>query len=327
MTGTPPDRDNDRAIVPTDDVEVLVSAARPIQPVRRRIPGSDLRPQAEARQAVVEEIDRRTVAIEERWADAPAVVRLMKHVHVPKLAELTRWKLQLDCGCITESFTARDELPHERQVWGAWSKLNAGERECFVHGDHGIEHHRKIVSWGELLDDLPPDPVRRPMNQDYWTPELWKKVRRRHPRAVWKVTLSCGHTDKARVAELDWTPNDGHTRREIPEDEFAAVLRRIEEMRRSPLGGNFDYLERSLLDGEPEPQVEAGCITCCYMQRIVAYQSMGPLPRANQEPPQPDPREALQRRLDAAEREAARLRQELADLGQQATTDERHDDG
>ena len=82
-----------------------MSAAPPKQPVRRRIPGGDLRPQAEARQAVVEEIDRRTVAIEERWADAPVLVSVMKDIHVPKLAELTRWKIQLDCGCITEAFT------------------------------------------------------------------------------------------------------------------------------------------------------------------------------------------------------------------------------
>jgi hypothetical protein len=304
-----------------------MSAAPPKQAVRRRIPGGDLRPQAEARQAVVEEIDRRTVAIEERWADAPVLVRLMKDIHVPKLAELTRWKIQLDCGCITEAFTARDKLPHKGQVWGAWSELNPGERECFVHGDHDIEHHRKIVSWGKRLDDLPPDPVRRPKDRDYWTPELWKKVRRRHPQAVWEVALSCGHTDKARVDDLDWTPKDGHTRREIPEDEFAEVLGRIEEMRRSPMGGNFDFLERSLRDGEPEPQVEEGCTTCCYVQRIVAYQSLGPLLRAKQEPPQPDPKEALQHRLDVAEREAARLRQELADLGHQATAAENDDDG
>lgn len=317
MTGTPAPRhgDNDRAIEASDDVEVLISADPPVQPVRRRISGGSLRSQAEARQAVVEEIDRRTVAIEERWADAPAI-GLLKDILVPKLAELTRWKLQLDCGCITEAFTARNKLPHESQVRGAWSSLNAGERECFVHGDHDIEHHRRIVSWGKRLDDLPPDPVQRPKDRDYWTPELSAKVRCRHPRAVWKVTLSCGHTNEARVDDLDWTPNDGHTRREIPEDEFAEVLGRIEEMRRSPVGGNFDFLERSLRDGKPEPQVEEGCITCCYVQRIVAYQSMGPLLRANQEPPQPDPKAALQRRLDAAEHEAARLRQELTDLGQ-----------
>jgi hypothetical protein len=244
----------------------------------------------------------------------------------PGAEEFYRWRVQLECGCITEVLTSGSEkLPTERQgydpVHTAW--LPAGQVLC-LHDEAPPAPYRSIVEWGERREvSLPADPVEPP---DWAEPETWAVIRHDEPRtsAFWTVTLSCGHHTEVIAPDLQWKPTDGPER---------ASPKRLRDMSASfeefwasdPDGQNErerEHTRRMLAEGWPRPRPEHVCHTCSWAQWIVAYQRVGWLVPRKPEPQQPKARSrgSLQRRLRQAEAEAQQLREQLAGLDEESVS-------
>ncbi|MGR3937065.1 hypothetical protein [Streptomyces sp. BRA346] len=230
-----------------------------------------------------------------------------------------RWRVQLECGCITEVMThGSEKLPGEQRWCDVIHKAlrPAGQMLC-PHED-SPSPYRDIVEWGERSEvSFPADPVEPP---DWTDAKTWAAIRHEEPHtsAFWMVTLSCGHCAEVIAPNLGWKPADGPERassKRLPEmkasfEEYWASHPDDEDERERK------HTSRMLAEGWPCPAPEQLCHTCTFAQWIVAYQRVGWLvPRKSEpNPPKSPSRAILQRRLRQAETEAKQLREQLAEL-------------
>jgi len=285
---------------------------------RRRLPGRT-RPRDEVLSEYREHIDRVRSRIDELYGAYSPIGELLRHVHARDPEETYRWRVQLDCGCVHEVLTDGDgRLPVDVR-WLDWSRdpLPAGQYICWHEGEEEVTPHREIVEWGRRQDDLPADGEEPPDYLNDLSAKEWAKMRRDQPRARWSVTLSCGHVGAATVKDLEWKPADGPVRREVGAEELAEELARIEDAAEVVGSEVAEYAKRWWGDGCPEPGTETMCFTCPRARRIVAYQRVGwlapPLVQ-HSSPKKSTSRASVQRRLREAERQAAELREQLAQL-------------
>jgi hypothetical protein len=242
-------------------------------------------------------------------------------MHAPGPEKVFRWRIELDCGCIHEVLTSgRERLPVDAR-WRDWrpadGRLPAGQFVCWHEGASHRGPYRAITEWGDRKDDRPPDPVEPPERWADLGPEFWARFRRDRPRAVWSVTLSCGHTTTVTVDDLAWKPADGPVRREVTPDELAKEFARLDEGGAQGVDNKLvEHAKRWWADGCPEPGIEAACHTCTVARQIVAYQPVGWLAQPKQKPKvaRPPSRETVKRQLREAERQVAALQEQLARL-------------
>jgi hypothetical protein len=249
--------------------------------------------------------------------------------------QVFRWLIELDCGCVTDAVTAghaaahvkMDELLPSNCVFerflgssesGAstdnvllfsygvsWKYSNwvKGFTWCAGHG-HDVPV-RDIVEWLERKD-----------HPGFRSKDTGREV---GPYASWTVKLSCGHYGYSAISELAWRPEQGYAKR----PDFVAKIRQKlesddldEETRQA--------LERMLQTDSTEPRSREGCPTCAYTRPVVGCRPVGPLAKPKpapktKEPPKPPSRRTLTRRLNAAEADVARLREQLAHAEQEAS--------
>ncbi|WP_236244215.1 hypothetical protein [Streptomyces sp. CC210A] len=233
-----------------------------------------------------------------------------------------RWRVQLECDCVTEILTPGNEvLPVEQQWYDPvhQAPLPAGQVLC-SHDNSPPAPYRDIAEWGERREvNFPADAVEPP---DWMDAETWAVIRHDEPHtsAFWSVTLACGHVTEVIAPDLEWKPADGSQRAR------AKSLRKMkadfEELWASDPDAQAErereHTRRMLADGWPSPRPEHLCYTCSWAQWIVAYQRVGWLvprkPEPEQKRPRPPSRKGLERRLFQAEAEAEHLRKRLAEL-------------
>lgn len=276
----------------------------------RRIPG-----RARPRREVLAEISAELADRRRRFRH-PVLADFL----LPKVEDLYRWRVLLDCGCTHEDYTTGqdrfpDQIPHHDPVGEA--PLPPGE--VFCHTEHHVpKHYRDIVDWAErTVHEFPGDPEEDPYGLDA---EIWATIRRAEPHssAFWKVKLACGHHTQV-CTSTDWQPSDGPTL--VTEERAAQMTAELEHLwaaepdDRPQVIIERDHLRRRLQACWPCPPPEEDCFACTRARRIVGYQRIGWLvPRTPPAPPEPAPRpsrQALQTRLRKAEAEATRLRAEL----------------
>ncbi|MGI5401950.1 hypothetical protein ACQEVG_21400 [Streptomyces sp. CA-135486] len=248
----------------------------------------------------------------------------------PDPEQFYRWRVQLECGCITEVLTnGSEKLPAEGQGYDPLHKgrLPAGQVRC-SHDDPPPAPYRNIVAWGERREvSFPADPVEPP---DWTDAESWAVIRHDEPHtsAFWTVTLSCGHLTEVVAPDLQWKPTNGPKR---------AIAKRLPKMKAAfeefwasdPEGQDEhkrEHTRRMLEDGWPCPRPEQQCHTCSWAKWIVAYQRVGWLVPRKPEPkqpktPKPPSRASLQRRLRQAEVEAKQLREQLSELDEETASE------
>ncbi|MEU9155761.1 hypothetical protein AB0D59_35735 [Streptomyces sp. NPDC048417] len=247
------------------------------------------------------------------------IPRVLWDFLIPDLTRLFRWRVQLDCDCISEVLTREDSTPPHKTQWKALhSPLPPGQMICH-HDDSPPPPYRVIAEWGDRREvTFPADLVEPPDNTD---PRIWSMIRHDEPHtsAFWEVTLACGHVEETIAPSLDWVPASG-PRRAAPERvqqmsaEFEEAWRVNPELQTER---DREHTRRMLADGWPTPEPEQLCYFCPQVRMISAYERVGWLvPRQRQsgkaESTAPTPsRSALERRLRKAEAEAERLRAEL----------------
>ncbi|MEO5994499.1 MAG: hypothetical protein ABIP92_13230, partial [Arthrobacter sp.] len=129
----------------------LPAATPPQAAASRRLPGR-WRPRAEVLREYLDLNDRRRERIEpvlwDFWAPGPEKVY--------------RWRIQVDCGCITEVLTYGDsKLPHERTWHDHVNQgfIPVGHFLCF-HDDDPPPPYRDIADWGTRREvSFPADPA------------------------------------------------------------------------------------------------------------------------------------------------------------------------
>jgi len=237
----------------------------------------------------------------------------------PGPEEFYRWRVQLDCGCIAEVLTrGKEDLPSESRWPDAVSEasLPAAQMLCW-HEDSPPAPYRDIAEWGDRREvSFPADPAEPP---DWADPQTWAVLRHAEPHtsAFWTVTLSCGHVTDV-VSELGWKPADGLRR--VSAKRLQAMIAEFEEFWASDPDGQDrrerEHTKRMLAEGWPSPAREHLCHACPQVRFIVAFQRTGWLvPRKPERKlPKPPSRASLERRLRQVEAEAARLRDQLAQL-------------
>lgn len=239
--------------------------------------------------------------------------------------DLFRWRVQLDCDCVTEVLTGGDRTSPAEGRWPAGffgGSLPPGRMVC-VHEDSPPAEYRDITAWGDReVVSFPADPVEPRHGLD---PHTWALLRHDEPHSVasWRVTLSCGHRDMT-VSDLDWKPEDGPVRADA--GRLREMLAGCEEMWASQpdLQGEREreHTRRMLEAGWPLPCTEALCYTCPAVRSIVAFQRVGWLvPRAPKSAPttpsaQPS-RTALENHLRQAQTRVDTLQEQLLRLDQQ----------
>ncbi|MEV5467993.1 hypothetical protein AB0N37_20510 [Streptomyces griseoincarnatus] len=255
---------------------------------------------------------------------------------VPDLTRAFRWRVQLDCGCITEVITREDGVPPHETQWEEPvhnSRLPPGQMICW-HDDSPPEPYRDIVEWGERKEvSFPADPVEPP---EYMEPHAWSVIRHDEPHtsAFWTVTLACGHVSEAIAPELAWVPASG-PRRTAPKRvqqmsaEFERVWLTNPELQTER---DREHTRRMLADGWPTPRPETLCYICAQARLILAYERIGWLIPRQRKPEKsvsvaPTPsRSILERQLRKAEAEAERLRVELDQYDEEAIQQPAHED-
>jgi hypothetical protein len=89
------------------------------------------------------------------------------------LTRAFRWRVQLDCGCITKVMNRGDGVPPHELEWDEPvhnSRLPPGQMICW-HDDSPPEPYRDIVEWGERKEvSFPADPVEPPEDTGWPTP-------------------------------------------------------------------------------------------------------------------------------------------------------------
>jgi hypothetical protein len=238
----------------------------------------------------------------------------------PDPDEYYRWRVQLDCGCITEVLTwGPDRRPDDTQwpdpVCG--TRLPARQMLC-THEDSPPAPYREIAAWGDCRElTFPADSAEPP---DWADAETWAVLRHDEPHtsAFWTVTLSCGHVTEVAVSNLGWKPADGPSR--VSAGRLREMTTEFEEFwveqpdAQKPR--EREHMKRMLAEGWPSPSPEHLCYACPQARAIVACQRIGWLvPRAPEpKPPKPPSRASLQQRLRQAEAQADGLRRQLAQL-------------
>jgi hypothetical protein len=138
------------------------------------------------------------------------------------------------------------------------------------------------------------------------------------PYASWTVKLSCGHYQHSVVSGLDWRPEQGYVERP---DFVAKIRHRLESADLDE--ETRQVLEETLQTESTEPGSRDGCPNCAYTRRVVGCRPVGPLAKPKpvpkpKEPPRPPSRRTLTRRLNTAEANVARVREQLAQAEQEA---------
>ena len=238
----------------------------------------------------------------------------------PDPDEYYRWRVQLDCRCITEVLTwGPDRRPDDAQ----WPDPVCGERlparqMLCTHEDSPPGPYREIAAWGGRRElTFPADPAEPP---DWADTETWAVLRHDEPHtsAFWTVTLSCGHVAEVAVSDLGWKPADGPSR--VGAGRLREMTREFEEFWAEQPDAQKprerERMQRMLAEGWPSPSSEHLCYTCPQARVIVACQRIGWLvPRTPEpKPPKPPSRASLQQRLRQAEAQADELRRQLAQL-------------
>ncbi|MFD4152651.1 hypothetical protein ACFWR4_07860 [Streptomyces hydrogenans] len=231
-----------------------------------------------------------------------------------------RWRVQLDCACITELFTWGNETPPSESRWlDGREALPPGQLRC--EHDDGPSPYREIIAWHDRREiPLPADPVDPPKWAD---PDVWALLRHDEPRAsaFWKVTLECGHVEDSMLTDLDWKPDDGPSLADSARvsqmtEEFEALWASHPDFQPDR---DLEHTRRMLAAGWPLPRPETECYTCPHVRQIVAYQRVGWLvPREAKQQTEPTPqgrnsRAALERRLRRLEVDAEHLRGRLSE--------------
>jgi hypothetical protein len=114
------------------------------------------------------------------------------------------------------------------------------------------------------------------------------------------------------MSAVDWQPEQGYAE----QTDLVAKIRR--DLESEELDSKTkQVLERMLATRSTEPQSREECRHCVYMRRVVESRPIGPLakpkpPARPGEPPKPPSRPVLTRRLNRAEANVARLREQLA---------------
>jgi hypothetical protein len=306
-------------MAPQQDADIPRGSVDAAQPRARRLPGK-ARPRDDVLREYMEGLRRRRDAIDARWSNTNSFV-LYDILAPDESAELYRWRVQLDCGCIKEAMTRGDNtLPHE-VPWTDhvyYAQLPVGQVVCH-HDDHPESPYRKITDWDTRSEHtLPADPAEPPdwvMSASEKTgndpADFWAALRHNEPgtTAMWRVTLECGHVTEV-SADVDWNPTDGPRRTSAQRLREMRAEMEEDEDEPSPLR---EHMRRMLDEGWPMPQTETTCFACTSVRRFVAYQRVGWLvPRQTKPRPSKPSRESLTRRLSAAEAEAQRLRDQLA---------------
>lgn len=283
---------------------------------RRRIPGR-ARP---ADQALSEW--RRARAEWIRTRSDPEAARVLAPFLFGEAEHMHRWRVQLDCGHVTEVFHPAKDKPAGE--W-RWDRLLPGEFWCDVDECREARGFpmRDIASWDERLGTgtWDADPEHAPEYLSKLPPakaaETWARMREPEPReyARWRVTLSCGHTEETVVShDVDWEPVHGVARR--PPEDDGQRERRAWLVRQHEEQGD-EWGKRYVKEDLPEPTPWTTCFICPRARKISAYQYVGSLVPP---PPTPQPtatvdrRSRLERELREAEQRTARLRAELGHL-------------
>lgn len=286
-------------------------------PLLKRLPGT-----ARPRREILRECETEVAEMRER------IPRVLWVFLLPDLTKAFRWRVQLDCGCVTEVMTRGGSVaPHEVE-WDEpvhRSKLPTGQMLCW-HEDSAPAPYHDIISWGERKEvRFAADPVEPPEGID---PKTWSVIRHDEPHtsAFWTVTLACGHTSSAVAPDLDWLPASGPRR--VPVERVQEMTAEFERawLDDPDLQSDQDreHYRRMLADGWPSPQTAQACSTCPGARQILAYERIGWLvPRRRVPTPAgcvatKPPRSTLEGRLRQAEAEAERLRAELRQCGGRA---------
>ncbi|MFB9464924.1 hypothetical protein [Streptomyces cinereospinus] len=305
---------------------LLLLPNRPTSPpALQRLPGK-----ARPRDEVLRECEAETAEMRKR------IPRVLWVFLIPDLSRAFRWRVQLDCGCITEVITREDGVPPHEMQWDEpihnWP-LPMGQMIC-RHADSPPEPYRDIAEWGERKEvSFPADPVEPP---DYMDPQAWSVIRHDEPHtsAFWTVTLACGHLSEAIAPELDWVPASG-PHRAAPERvqqmsaEFERVWLANPELQTER---DREHTRRMLAENWPTPRPETLCYTCTEARWILAYERIGWLIPRQRKPAKsvsaaPTPsRSTLERRLRKAEAEAERLRVELGQFDEEAIQQPAHEE-
>lgn len=238
---------------------------------------------------------------------------------IPKAEDMFRWRVQLECGCIYETYTrGKDDYPDEHPRTDPLTQERLPKGEFWCTTEHDLPHvYLEIVEWvSSEVKEFPPDPEEpRYEGIDAGT---WAIVRRTEPHssAFWKVRLACGHFYEHVVTGPEWKPEDGP--RYVPAERVAEVRAEYEEhwAEKGPAGWPEEAPRREhtvrMLDlGLPRPEPEQDCYACRHARQMTGYQRVGWLVPRTKPKPQPTEREKAEAQLARAEAEVARLRKQL----------------
>ena len=242
---------------------------------------------------------------------------------VAEAADLTWFRVQLDCGCVEDAVGVNDRLtPHGRDTYD--TPLPDGQWLCGTHRRATAPPEHRVVSWGKRrVVDFPADPEEPPAHLAS-CPEVWPVLRRPEPHssAFWRVVLSCGHTTEV-VSDLEWTVEEGPRPMIAPPRRNELLVELEKELVAARAGtsrASVATVEREIRFVEalcPTPNPVQDCYTCLAVRTITAFENAGPLVTAKQ--PVPTKRARLERQLELAEKDAAassaraaRLREALA---------------
>lgn len=282
--------------------DTLPPVPRPPEAVECRLPG-----RARPGRAALQEYEEWRAALRQRLMKRDLLA--LMPLYAPEPDRVYRWRIRLDCGCITEALTFGNKHP-------------AGQRRC-EHDDDPLAPYRAISTWDERREVvLEADPVDPPSYWEDLDEALWEKMRHPEPRtcAFWRVTLACGHRTDAVAPGLSWQPADGP--RLVPPKRLKEMIEEFEDHQSEPRteahGKVLDeHTARMLNQGWPSPQPETSCFECRSARFITAFQRVGCLrPAAKTASPTVTDSDGLQRKLQAAEAKVAKLRAQLGQFDQ-----------
>ncbi|PWW24913.1 hypothetical protein JD79_04105 [Geodermatophilus normandii] len=267
---------------------------RPPRLPEKALPGR-VRPQREVLAEVEQHNAKVRQRIREHWQvpeDQPTPNLEAAYCAAPET--LFRWKIGLDCGCITETLTRGDDP----------AKLEGSTHRC-RKSSHDHPSRRRIVEWRDRAEVCRTD-----LYEEYWREEygISTPASRRHEHlALWTIVLECGHTVEQHSTAADFDPTEGPS---------YATPKRVAELRADrELAGDPDW-QTWLEQGLPSPRQDWNCTDCWMHRSVVAYDPIGWLiprerPRKRTTAQSKPSRAELERRLRHTEVEAARLRRQL----------------
>jgi hypothetical protein len=222
-----------------------------------------------------------------------------------------RWKVTLECGCITECLTYGQERPPSDGTHHALNMENSGghaSRLAFVvdfgsvardADDPSIDVTHPGILWCAAHDDEAP--VREITR--------WLKARESVSQTgkqylAWKVVLSCGHIDSPVLSGFEWKPEHGHIRDEALETKIRAGIDS------GKLTMDWHFASHLATGHWMEPQTHDACWKCKCCKRIASFEPAGRLTWKGDR--LLTTKKAKQLRLHTAQDRAADLRNQLA---------------